>query len=276
MLKQRLITAAILIPLIVLCVLKASTEVVAIVFAVIIMAGAWEWGALLKLETGARILFVSVLVSIMLLGFVWVLGQQKMTWVVLASASLLWIILTIVVMSIQHRGELGSGLSRLQYVPLGFLLFIFAWLAALSLHSIEKLGPTLLLYVFGLVWLADAGAYFFGRQWGKHKLANNISPGKTWQGLYGAMAVGLIYAVVAAWYFDFVTTDYFIFVGLSIVVIVFSVFGDLFESLLKRRAGVKDSGHLLPGHGGVLDRIDSLLAALPIMAFGLLSIEMIK
>jgi len=275
-LKQRLITAAILIPLIVLCVLKASTEVVAIVFAVIIMAGAWEWGALLKLETGARILFVSVLVSIMLLGFVWVLGQQKMTWVVLASASLLWIILTIVVMSIQHRGELGSGLSRLQYVPLGFLLFIFAWLAALSLHSIEKLGPTLLLYVFGLVWLADAGAYFFGRQWGKHKLANNISPGKTWQGLYGAMAVGLIYAVVAAWYFDFVTTDYFIFVGLSIVVIVFSVFGDLFESLLKRRAGVKDSGHLLPGHGGVLDRIDSLLAALPIMAFGLLSIEMIK
>jgi len=275
-LKQRLITAAILIPLIVLCVLKASTEVVAIVFAVIIMAGAWEWGALLKLEAGARILFVSVLVSIMLLGFVWVLGQQKMTWVVLASASLLWIILTIVVMSIQHRGELGSGLSRLQYVPLGFLLFIFAWLAALSLHSIEKLGPTLLLYVFGLVWLADAGAYFFGRQWGKHKLANNISPGKTWQGLYGAMAVGLIYAVVAAWYFDFVTTDYFIFVGLSIVVIVFSVFGDLFESLLKRRAGVKDSGHLLPGHGGVLDRIDSLLAALPIMAFGLLSIEMIK
>ncbi len=276
MLKQRLITAAILIPLMIICVLKASTAVVAIVFAIIIVAAAWEWGALLKLAAGARLSLIVALILAMLLGFFWVLEQHHITWAVLAFASLLWLVLSIAVVSVQCRGDLGADLPRGQYLLLGFLLFVFAWLAALSLHGGSEFGPVLLLYVFGLVWLADAGAYFSGKQWGKDTLASHISPGKTWQGFYGAVLVGAMVALAGAWYFGFSGTNYLIFVSLSLLVVVFSVFGDLFESWLKRRAGVKDSGQLLPGHGGVLDRIDSLLAALPIMAFGLSFFEVIQ
>lgn len=276
MLKQRLITAAILVPLMIICVLKASTEAVAIVFAIIIMAAAWEWGALLKLAVGARLSFIVALIAAMLFGFFWVLEQHHIMWAVLAFSSLLWLVLSIAVVSVQYRGDLGADLPHGQYLLLGFLLFIFSWLAALSLHGGSESGPVLLLYVFGLVWLADAGAYFSGRQWGKNKLASHISPGKTWQGFYGAVVIGLIFSLAGAWYFDFLAGDYLIFVALSLLVVVSSVFGDLFESWLKRRAGVKDSGQLLPGHGGVLDRIDSLLAALPIMAFGLSFFEVIQ
>ena len=276
MLKQRLITAAVLIPLIIVCVLKAPAEIVALVFAFIILAGGWEWGALLKLGMGARVAFIVTLTITMLFFFFWVLEQHQIRWAVLAFASLLWLVLTIVVVSAQYSGHLVFGLPRIQTLLLGLALFVCAWLAALYLRSVEAIGPALLLYVFGLVWLADAGAYFAGKQWGKDKLANNISPGKTWQGLYGAFVIGLVFALSSAWYFGFSTTDYFIFVGVSVLVLVFSVFGDLFESWLKRRAGVKDSGQLLPGHGGVLDRIDSLLAALPVMAFGLTVFGVIK
>ncbi len=276
MLKQRLITAAILIPLIIICVLKAPTEVVAIIFAIIIMTAAWEWGALLKLAAGARLSFIVVLATAMLFSFFWVLEQHHIMWAVLAFASLLWLVLIIAVVSVQRRGDLGADLPRGQYLLLGLLLFVFVWLAALFLHGGSESGPALLLYVFGLVWLVDAGAYFSGRQWGKDTLASHISPGKTWQGFYGGVAAGLIFALAGAWYFGFSAGDYLAFVALSLFVVVFSVFGDLFESWLKRRAGVKDSGQLLPGHGGALDRIDSLLAALPVTAFGLSFFEVMK
>jgi len=275
-LKQRIITAAVLVPLMVLCVLKAPSEIVALVFAIIVIAGAWEWGALLKLTQSVRILFLSVLILTIALSYFWLLQQSAYVWMILAFACLLWLVLIVSIMAIQRCGLINAGLPSAQYFFLGLFLLAFAWLAALSLHSIPEFGPTLLLYVFGLVWLADAGAYFAGRQWGKDKLASNISPGKTWQGLYGALAITLFYALVVAWYFDFTATTYAAFVILSLVVVVFSVFGDLFESLIKRRAGVKDSGQLLPGHGGVLDRIDSLLAALPAMAFGLTLVEFVK
>lgn len=276
MLKQRLITAAVLVPLMVLCVLKAPSEIVALVFAVIVIAGGWEWGALLKLTQGARIAFLFALTLAIALCYFWLLQQSVYVWMVLAFACLLWLVLIISIVAIQRSGLIRAELPSIQYFFLGLFLLVFAWLAALSLHGIPEFGPALLLYVFGLVWLADAGAYFAGRQWGKDKLASTISPGKTWQGLYGALAVTLFYALVVAWYFDFIAATYTAFVVLSLVVVVFSVFGDLFESLIKRRAGVKDSGRLLPGHGGVLDRIDSLLAALPVMACGLMLVEWMK
>lgn len=276
MLKQRIITAAILVPLMVLCVLKAPSEIVALVFAIIIIAGAWEWAALLKLAQGVRIIFMIALSAIVVLSYFGLLHHGDYVTAILAFASLLWLVLIMSVVTIQRRGVIENGLPSGQYIFLGLFLLAFAWLAALSLHSIPEFGPALLLYVFGLVWLADAGAYFAGRQWGRDKLASTISPGKTRQGLYGALAATFLYALIVAWSFDFVATTYVAFVVLSLIVVVFSVFGDLFESLIKRRAGVKDSGALLPGHGGVLDRIDSLLAALPLMAFGLAITEWLQ
>lgn len=269
MLKQRLLTAAILVPLTVFCVLKVPTEVLALLLAVIILAGAWEWGGLLKLETLPRLVFAVFMLAGMLMAFFVLLNQPQILSPLLAFASLLWLVLIVAVTAAQCRGHLVAGLSRVQYLPLGFLLFVLAWLSALYLHAIAGYGPSLLLYVMALVWLVDAAAYFSGRRWGKDKLASHISPGKTWQGFYGALIVGLLFALAGGWYFGYSVSHYVIFVLLSLVVIVFSVFGDLFESWVKRRAGVKDSGHLLPGHGGALDRIDSLLAALPVMAFGL-------
>lgn len=269
-------TAAVLVPLIIACVLKAPAEIVALVFALIILAGGWEWGALLKLDGTARALFVVVLAIALILCFFWILEQAKITWAVLAFASLLWFVLSVAIVGVQRRARVGSGLPRFQTLFLGFLILVCAWLAALYLHRIAEFGPALLLYVFVLVWLADAGAYFAGGRWGTTKLASHISPGKTWQGFYGALVGGLLFAFGGAWYFAFSAVDNVIFVGVSLLVVVFSVFGDLFESWLKRRAGVKDSGQLLPGHGGVLDRIDSLLAALPVTAFGLTVFEVVK
>lgn len=269
MLKQRLMTAAVLVPLMVLFILKVPTEGLAILLALIVLAGAWEWGGLLKLVITPRSLFMVSVVVGLLLGFFFVLEREQLLTAVTGFATLLWIVLIFAVLGAQRSGDLQQDLSPYQYLPLGFLLFVLAWVSAIYLHQTTDQGPALLLYVMALVWIVDAGAYFAGRRWGKDKLANNISPGKTWQGFYGAVFVGIVFALLGAWYFDFTAMHFIVFVSLSIVAIVFSVFGDLFESWIKRRAGVKDSGHLLPGHGGALDRIDSLLAALPVTAFGL-------
>ncbi len=125
------------------------------------------------------------------------------------------------------------------------------------------------MYVFLLVWCADSGAYFVGRKLGRRKMAPNVSPNKSMEGLAGGLVTGLLVVVVISVFkLQLTGTALFAFVALSALTILVSVLGDLFESMLKRRAGVKDSGTILPGHGGILDRIDSLLSATPIFALG--------
>ena len=149
----------------------------------------------------------------------------------------------------------------------GLLVIPAAMLAMNAIHQLED-GPQWLLYGLMLVWVADIGAYFSGRRFGRHKLAPAISPGKTREGLYGAMVAVGAYSMVAAWYFglDMAATIYLLVVAMVLTLV--SVAGDLFESVLKRERGVKDSGALLPGHGGILDRIDSVLAAMPVFMAG--------
>ncbi len=160
--------------------------------------------------------------------------------------------------------------SRLAMAVVGWVVLIGAWVAlvALKVHS-----PWLVLAAMAIVWIADTAAYFTGRAFGRNKLAPEVSPGKTWEGVYGALAAVAVYAVAlvplaaAAGYSGRVTPlAVGIWVAFTLALVALSVEGDLFESLLKRHAGVKDSGRLLPGHGGILDRIDALLAAMPAAA----------
>ncbi|HNJ85279.1 MAG TPA: phosphatidate cytidylyltransferase, partial [Agitococcus sp.] len=150
-------------------------------------------------------------------------------------------------------------------VPTGLILLIPAWAGLTDLH---QASPWWLLYVFCLVWGADTGAYFAGRKFGKHKLAPSVSPGKTIEGFVGGLITTSMLIVAVAIYRDLSAIRFVAFVGLSLLTVLASVLGDLLESMVKRQAGVKDSGNIFPGHGGALDRIDSLTAAAPLFALG--------
>ena len=148
--------------------------------------------------------------------------------------------------------------------------------AVTAIFSVWQSSPWWLMYLFLLVWGADSGAYFVGRKFGKKKLAPDVSPNKSIEGLYGGIVTSmLIVTAVALLYLDMTWPELILFLILSVVTVFSSVLGDLFESMIKRRAGIKDSGRILPGHGGVLDRIDSLLAAAPIFAAGMAVLKLI-
>ena len=152
----------------------------------------------------------------------------------------------------------------------GILVLQPMWIALVTLHGSGALGAELLLYLMVIVWGAESGAYMAGRLWGRTRLVAQISPGKTWEGCYGAIAATLLISGAGVWWFGFKGTMVVGFVLLSVATVLFSIVGDLWESLLKRRRGVKDSGQILPGHGGILDRIDSLTAAAPVFCLGMM------
>jgi phosphatidate cytidylyltransferase len=145
----------------------------------------------------------------------------------------------------------------------GFFVLVPAWLALARLHASD---PQLLLYLLLLVVAADIGAYFAGRRFGKNKLAPRVSPGKTWEGVLGGLAASALMALIGVRWFEVSAAS---FIGLCALVVAASIVGDLTESLFKRHAGLKDSGSLLPGHGGLLDRVDSITAAAPVFLVGL-------
>ncbi|HNH25091.1 MAG TPA: phosphatidate cytidylyltransferase, partial [Accumulibacter sp.] len=154
--------------------------------------------------------------------------------------------------------------GRLAGVLIGLMLLLPAWLALIQLR---QAGPYALLAIMMIVWLADTGAYFAGRRWGRHKLAPNISPGKTWEGAIGGAVAVIVYGFgLSLLYPEMLGMSSWRLLLVLVVITVVSVMGDLLESLLKRQAGLKDSSNILPGHGGVLDRIDSLTSTLPIVA----------
>ncbi|MEM9056937.1 MAG: phosphatidate cytidylyltransferase, partial [Pseudomonadota bacterium] len=148
----------------------------------------------------------------------------------------------------------------------GLLVLVPAWVILVRVHASEVLGPGWLLFVFAVVWAADTGAYFVGKAFGHSRLAPRVSPGKTWEGVGGGLGLAGIVAAVGAWAFGVPALP---FIGICIATALVSIVGDLTVSMFKRHAGVKDSGRLFPGHGGILDRIDSITAAAPVFALGL-------
>jgi len=227
---------------------------------VAIVAGcAWEWSGFLQLRSRLPRLAYLVLTLLWFVAGAWLaLGQERLG-LVLDIAALWWLAaLGWLVFLPNHGGRWSAAVA-------GWLALAPAGVALLWLWLDPSYGMRWLLYVLLLVWSADTGAYFAGRAFGRHKLAPRVSPGKTWEGAAGGLLLVLVLALVAGPYLGRPGPA---FVCASLGVAAFSVVGDLFESLLKRHVNVKDSSALIPGHGGVLDRIDSVLAALPVFAVG--------
>ena len=267
MLLQRLITALILIPLVIAGVLYLPTTSLAAIFALIVLLAAREWTSLAGLEqfTHKFVFFAAVTAGIA--GSYWLIQRVEMAWLLFAASTLWWIVTTIILIRYRPQQPLFGG--ALTKSLLGVFVLVPAWAALVMIHGYGEKGPMLLLFSLTLTWVADSGAYFAGRRWGRVKLAPAISPGKTREGVYGALAGSVLWGLLLAWYAPELG-PLPILVIFCLLVCVISVIGDLFESLLKRQAGIKDSGNLLPGHGGVLDRIDSMTAVAPVFAFGLL------
>jgi len=263
--KQRVLTALILAPLAIGVVLWPPTWVFALVVGVLLLAGVWEWARLVGIANGlSRSLILLPFAAIM--GWLWHDGPGRLdqaAWIGLVWWPLAWLWLWR-----RDFAAADKGPYRLLKLAVALLMFPPAWAALVQLHALEPHGPFWALFGVMLVWAADTFAYFAGSRIGGPKLAPAISPGKTWAGFFGGLVGSLVIAAAGGLMFGLEFRELALLGALALVVFLASVLGDLFESLIKRHSGAKDSGHLFPGHGGVLDRVDSLLAALPVFYCG--------
>ncbi len=267
MLWQRVVTAAVLVPLVVAGVLYLDTRILAAILGAIVLLGAREMGRLAKLNGPLPLVaYMAVVGGALWLAWQFVTADQLL--IVQGVLSIWWILATVLLVARRKPLE-ATDRPRFAILVMGALVLVAAWLSIVSLHASDPYGPRLVLFLMILIWVADSGAYFAGRAFGKTKLSPIVSPGKTWAGAIGA-AVGAVVSASILVFTDVTGSQPLLgLILLCVLVTAVSIGGDLWESRLKREAGVKDSGNLLPGHGGVLDRIDSLLAAAPVFALGI-------
>lgn len=223
------------------------------------VAGAWEWGGLARLEGGRRVAYAGIFLAVMLAMLLYPVPAALVD-IALGAAVLAWVVAFAGIL------RFPQPIARATAVTAGFFALLPAWLALDVIHSSLPVGPELALTGMALVWAADVGAYAAGRAFGRHKLAPRVSPGKTWEGVAGGVALALAVAWVAG---TVLGSPPAALVAVAAVTALVSVVGDLTVSMLKRNVGLKDTGSLLPGHGGVMDRIDGLVAALPFYTAGL-------
>ncbi|QLF94813.1 phosphatidate cytidylyltransferase [Pseudomonas sp. ABC1] len=258
MLKQRIITAAILLPLALCGFFLLSGLSFALFIGLVVTLGAWEWARLAGYEAQTVRLGYAALVALALVLLYHV--PLLAPWVM--AVSLLWWLAAILLVfgypgSQRFWGGKGGSLI------IGLLVLLPAWQGLLLLKQWSDAG-WLILAVMLLVWVADIGAYFSGKALGRRKLAPAVSPGKSWEGLLGGLLASLLLSLVVLIYCGWPTARVLAALLVAAIVVLISVVGDLTESMFKRSAGIKDSSQLLPGHGGVMDRIDSLTAAVPV------------
>ncbi len=266
---KRIITALVLIPLVLIGIFKLNQQYFAIAAASLCLVGAWEWAQFCGIK---RVFHRACYALTYLLPFygVWLYKTENAFVYALLIISILFWMSAFVWMYLYSSFSQKVDLSSMAKLSIGYIVLTPMWLA---LFSIQEFSPGMILWLFLMVWGADSGAYFVGRKFGKKKLAVKLSPKKTMEGVYGGIVTSAIVAVVGIFILklELATMPYWI--GLAALVVVFSIAGDLFESMLKRLTGIKDSGSILPGHGGVLDRVDSLTSAAPVFFFGMLIIN---
>ena len=262
MLLQRILTAIPLATAIIWIILFQTSQVFFWLTMVITALAAYEWAKLAGLQTAGQIIYTLVMCAIP-----WAIinhaGEFAQYYI---YAGVVWWFFVSFYLIRMHPKPASKEVSPLKLLA-GMLVIPAAMLAMNAVHARHD-GPEWLLFGLVLVWVADTGAYFSGKRFGKNKLAPAISPGKTREGLTGGVVAVCLYTAVAAYYFglDITSTAYLLL--LAVILTLVSVAGDLYESVLKREHGVKDSGAILPGHGGALDRIDSVLAAMPVFMVG--------
>lgn len=269
MLRQRILTAIILIPLFVALILLLPAKHFSIVTGLIVLWGAWEWSGFLGIKHFPQNALYPSIIFLLLLMLMYFLYHHEISVQIILYASLVFWTLALVLVLIYPKASHFWGSGMIMRGLMGVMVLLPCWVS-LNFIRLFPNGPFLVLFLFVLVWTADTGAYFAGKWWGKQKLIPEVSPGKTWQGLFGALiSTILLVAGIALWFHSPAAVWQPLLI-LSLTTVLFSILGDLFESMLKRKAKLKDSGNLLPGHGGILDRIDSLTAAAPMFALGAL------
>ena len=265
MLKQRIVTAAVLGLALVAVILWAPAWVALAIFALVVLMGAWEWSNFARFPAAAaHWLYVACVALVMML--VWRYSQSEQQLQTLLLATLLWWAVAFAWIVLAPGAH-----NRATVVASGVLVLVPAWVAIAHLYlgppqAPSLSGPQLVLFLLLLVWAADTGAFFVGRRFGRIRLAPRVSPSKTWEGVLGGLAAAVAVAALGASWFHL---RHVAFLSLCLAVVLISIVGDLTESMFKRYAGVKDSGAIFPGHGGVLDRIDSITAAAPTFLLGL-------
>ncbi|GAB4254899.1 MAG: phosphatidate cytidylyltransferase [Methylomicrobium sp.] len=286
MLLQRIVTALILAPLVVMAVYLLPIHYFTLFVALVVLAAGWEWCGLTGVDRPSRrLLFQLALILPMAGVYFWTyileLLAQLLDWPEIRAQSglLEWLVVlpvlfwVVMMFLIRNASEalLKADIKGIHKALMGWLVLFFAWMFLYRMRAFY--GADMAMYLLLLVWIADIAAYFVGKKFGDVKLAPTISPGKTVAGFYGALVSSALSAVVLSLVFGFNWMIGADFLLLSVLTVLISICGDLFFSLMKRRQGVKDSGSILPGHGGILDRIDSLVAAIPFFYAGILLIR---
>ena len=272
MTRIRTIAALVMAPVAIAAILLLPTGWMMVLAAVVLLLGLWEWLELAGVEDSLARFALLVAHLAVMVGLVWASrsgsGFSLVLFLLASTVGVAWWLLSLLWLRNSDFARGPLGYSRMVKLAAGALAMIPAWAAVGFIHAGEPHGDRWLLVALFVVWGADTGAYFVGRKLGRRKLAPRVSPNKTVEGLLGGLAVGVGVGLLVALSTGIPVSR---LPGLALVCLVaalFSVIGDLFESLLKRHAGVKDSGTLIPGHGGVLDRLDGVLAALPAFALG--------
>jgi phosphatidate cytidylyltransferase len=259
MIRERVLSGAIVAVLLVTVVLWVPPRVSALALTLVIGAAAWEWAGFVVRSPGARMAYVAVVAALCLAGW-WLSQAEAVLRHLLWAAFVFWSLAAVWVFVLPARTH------RVLVGVAGLLALSFAWLALVRMRLDWLSGSHAVLYAPLIVWLADSGAYFAGRAFGRRKLAPAVSPGKTLAGMWGGLATCALLSLAMAAGRGLPVLP---LLAVTLVVCVYSVVGDLTESNCKRFAGLKDSGSLIPGHGGVLDRFDSLLAAAPLLMLGI-------